>query len=182
MQLSDLLIEKADFSLSSSPEKVYSLRPPNLRDRAIFEKRFGVQGIQRSLQGQDWDIICKIVIQLMVDKSDFASRIDNDLDIDGEKFQRKVLAFEILQEKCITTKDKTAILQALAASFINSDADVKKVVQDEVKKKILNQLDGEKSLTSSDQNMDGQQSKSLDLLSKKSGGDSMPLENENMPI
>jgi hypothetical protein len=158
MELEDLIPDTAEFKLSKMDVSL-TLRPPNLEDRVIFQKKFGAKGVQIAFQNSDWEVISFVVLHLLTDRSAFAARDLNEQSVDGETVSRRVLGPELFRKQVHTLQDQTDVLRAINSAFANSDPDIKKVVEDELKKKGFlltpKKSAGESSLTNSLANTDG---------------------------
>jgi len=150
MELKDLFPSKPEFTLSSTG-KTYSLRIPNLEDRAKFREWFGTDdNIQKVFNELQWDVIAKLVFRLLEQKSEFEAVKEAGFDDDGVKVTYLVTGPAMLMRAVMNTTESmsvlTALISALRAGDPLIDKAMKDAFEDNQKKNDLNQT-GENSLT-----------------------------------
>lgn len=158
MQLNDLFPEKAEFYLESR-KKTYTLRVPNLEDRARFKDILGNESrINEVFQNLEWDIIAKLVYRLLVEKSDFVAYQEKGYNDDGVEVTYLITGPALLMRAVSGMEEAIRVLTALVTALRLGDPLVDKAVKAGVEKKSLENLTGERSLTPSPQSTDTPQS------------------------
>jgi hypothetical protein len=162
MELSEFIPEQPVFTLSSTG-KSYELRIPNLEDRMVMANMAGGQAeIQKVFSELKWDVICRIVYRLLIDKSDFLATAVEEIDDEGNKKKFTATGPQMLMRAIKSQDDGIKMLGALTAAITNGEPLIKEYVRNEVKKNTLNQT-GPNSLTSSQVNTDTPQPNSEPL-------------------
>lgn len=156
MKLEELLTDKPEFFLTTK-NKSYSLRVPNLEDRARFREWLGDESkIQKVFNELQWDVIAKLVYRLMVDKSDFIAREEDRVDDDGVRFRALVTGPALLMQAVTNIDEATKMMGALVNALRLGDPLISEAVdvmvgESQKKSPTLSQT-GQNSLMPSPQN------------------------------
>lgn len=139
MELTQLFPSRPEFTLSSRG-KTYSVRIPNLQDRAKFREMLGSDAaIQRVFAEMDWSVIARLVYVLLVEKKDFPAENIEELDDDGVMKRYLITGPAVLMRSCTTLEEAMAMVTALVAAIRGGDPLIDKAMQnlDAEKKKVM---------------------------------------------
>lgn len=130
LDLTDLIPESATFRLSGTGDVEHTLRPVDLSDRAWVTRTFGdYRAIERIFSEQDMEAISKLVFQLVVDKSPFAARDEEEWNEQGEKVgTRKVGGYLLVMRAVRGARDQIALMKAVLKTIGISEPVQEKLV------------------------------------------------------
>ncbi len=135
MKLDELFPESPEFTLKSTG-KTYTLRLPNLEDRARFKDIAGnEQRVNEIFKNLEWDKISIFVYRLMIDKSDFMARDEKSVTDEGEEITQRVMGPVLLMRACQSIQEAISMLTALVTALRASDPLIDEAVKSTVEKK-----------------------------------------------
>lgn len=169
MELTDLIPEQPEFTLSSTG-KTYVLRIPNLEDRMLMVQAAGGEAQVKTIFTElRWDVICKIVYRLLIDKSDFLATKESVINDEGVQETKLIPGPQLLMRAVRSNEDSVRLLGAFTSAITASEPLVRQYVKDEVKKNMellkLTSTTGERSSMPSPQSTDTPQPSSEPLPS-----------------
>lgn len=156
MQLTELFPSRPEFKLSSRG-KSFTVRIPNLEDRAKFREILGSDSeIQRVFDELDWSMISRLVYRLLVEKKEFPAEQVTETDDDGVEQKYLLTGPAVLMRACTTLEEAMGMVTALISAIRAGDPLIDKAMKTlennkkkaELPKKTTNQT-GPKSLTPS---------------------------------
>lgn len=155
MELTDLFPSKPEFKLSKT-DKTYTLRIPNLEDRAKFRELLGSDSnIQKVFNELQWDVIAKLVFRLLEQKEEFEAVKEVGFDDDGVRVTYLVTGPARFMRSVTTIDEGMNVLTALVAALRAGDPLIDKAMQAVIgEKKSQPSQTGENSLTLSPLSMD----------------------------
>lgn len=121
MQLNDLFPTKPEFFLSGTG-KTYTIRIPNLEDRARFREWLGGDAnVAKVFNELQWDVIAKLVYRLLEQKDEFLAFEETAVNDDGVKERRLITGPAVMMRAVKTIDEATNMLTALVTALRNGD-------------------------------------------------------------
>ena len=161
LKLSDVFPDKAEFTLKQTG-KTYKLRLFSLRDRQWLQDNFTAEQIKAAFNAKNlqFEDILRMVYHQLEDRSQFLATEKEEVDDDGRKVMVFTPGHVVLMQSVEGAEEFVHIMAALTKALTESEPVIKKYVNAEVKKTLLEMKEakgrrGQKSSTSSKANTDG---------------------------
>ena len=140
LALKDVIPSKPIFRLSARPGLEFTIRPPNMADHAWFGEQYeSLQKMQAVIESRNWTEICRIVYYLLDEKgrAAFPATTAEITNGDGFKEERTLLGWQVLLTQLKGLEESVNMLAALSRAIMNASPIIEKVVEEEVKKKMV---------------------------------------------